>query len=103
MDQPQPTPPNATPEPKAYSLKEIESQFLTIMRNNQNAVFSGYLSTIAIERLGYKVTPRSQFILNEDLTEIKIQELPDDVPVAPAPEAPQPPAEEPKSGAVAAK
>lgn len=87
-------------EPKKFSLKETESQLLSIIRNNNNSTFSASLSAIAIERLGYKVTQRTQFALNEDLTEVTIQELPEDVPTIPA-EPTEP--EAPASGAVAAK
>lgn len=98
-----------------YHLKEIETQLLVIVRNNQNAVFSAILSTLAADRLGYKVTERTQFELNPQLDTIKISELPEPpVPVAKAgdapadgtpptePAAPPTPPEEPKTGAVAA-
>lgn len=92
----------AEPNKQTFNLKDIETELLKVIITNHNATFSAVLSSIANERLGYKVTANTQFQLTPDLKTINISELPEDVPVAKAPEAEtQPPAEEPKSGAVA--
>lgn len=92
--------PKAAPKAQTFNLKEVESQTLMILQQSHQRSFAATLSLLAQERMGYKVTERTQFKLNAELTEIEISELPEDVPVANAPA--QPPAE-PKSGAVPAK
>lgn len=77
-------------EVKQYSLQTHETQFLRYLRTHQEAVFAGYLSTIASSRLGYAVTPNTKFELTEGMTDIKLSELPpvdnstQDNPVVPA-------------------
>lgn len=95
---------------QSFNFKPIETELLKIIIANHNATFSAVLSQIATERFAYQVTANTQFEIAPDLTSVKISELPEDVPVAKAgegqapeqPTPPQPPAEEPKSGAVAA-
>lgn len=82
-------------QPKTYDLKEAETQTITILHRNQQAAFSAVLSLIASERLGYKITDRTQFRLNEDLSTIEISELEDEVPVVKD--------DKPKSAAVTSK
>jgi len=97
-----PEQPKITGKPKTFNLKQIDTQLLVITRQNHNAVFSSILSTIAIDRYGYPITQNSQFVLNDRMDELTIQELEPQVPVAKA-EAPNPdvPAE-PATGAVTA-
>jgi hypothetical protein len=75
--------PSDAPKEKQFSLKPNETSLLHFVREKQEAVFSGILSTIAAERLSYQVTDRTQMKLNADLTEIVFTELP------PPPEEPQ--------------
>lgn len=100
---PVPSQPAPADDVKTFSLRATETQLLTIIRNNQNAIFSAALSTIAVDRLGYKVTGHTQFELDAELTTVKLRELPQDVPVAPAPGQSPNPNEAPSSGAVSAK
>jgi hypothetical protein len=92
----------AAPKAQTFNLKDAETQTLQIIQQNHQRGFATILSLLATERMGYKVTERTQFKLNAEMTEIEISELPEDVPTANAPAPPQPPAE-PKSGAVPAK
>jgi hypothetical protein len=102
---PEPAAPADQPKVKEFSLKPVESQVLATMQQTHQAAFASVLAMLAQERFAYPVTQRTQFQLNPELTIIKIQELPEDVPVAGPPEAqpaaPQEP-EAPKSGAVTA-
>lgn len=68
-----------------YSLKEAETNTLNIIQQSHQRNFAATLSLIAQERMGYKVTERTQFKLNPELTEIEISELDEDVPTIPAP------------------
>lgn len=90
----------AEPAAKVFNLKEAESQTLLILQQSHQRSFAALLSMISQERMGYKVTERTQFKLNPDFTEIEITELPPDVPATPAPEDGN--GEEPKSGVVTA-
>lgn len=71
-------------EPKTYGLSEQETSLLVFVRNHMDAIFSGIISTIAGTRLGYSVTPNTQFNLSGDLKNITIMELgtPEQAPVA---------------------
>lgn len=62
-------------EVKQYSLQAHETQFLRYLRQHQEAVFAGYLSTIAGSRLAYAVTPNTKFELTGDMTVMKLSEL----------------------------
>lgn len=102
------------PASQKFNLKETESRLLLIVHNNQQAVFSAILASIAVDRLGYNITPQTQFKLDDKLSTIEIEEIPEQVPVAKAktgekavepqttPAAPPQPPAEPKTGAVAA-
>jgi hypothetical protein len=92
----------AAPKAQTFNLKDAESQTLRVLQGNHQASFATVLSLLATERMGYKVTQRTQFKLNAEMTEIEISELPEDVPTANAEQPKQPPAEA-ESGAVAAK
>lgn len=72
--------PKQTTDPKSFSLKEHETNLLTFTRSHSEAIFSGILSTIAMDRLSYKVTDRTKFQLNGDLTEMSLEELPEEIP-----------------------
>lgn len=94
----------AKPKAQTFNLKDVESQTLMILQQSHQRSFAATLSLLAQERMGYKVTERTQFKLNAEMTEIEISELPEDVPVATAPGKPgETPPAEPKAGAVAAK
>lgn len=95
-DEPQDGP--KEPKTESFKLKQVETQVLTIMQNNQQASFAAVLSMLATERLGYPVTARTQFKLDPSFSTIEITEAPEDVPVANTEEKP----EEPKSPVVAA-
>ena len=73
-------------KPTVYDLKPIETNLLVMVRDYQQKVFSAIISTIAIDRLGQKVSDRTQFMLNDDLTKMSLRELPP----TPQPEAPKP-------------
>lgn len=76
--------PKKTNDTQSFTLKTNESNLLTFTRSHQEAIFSGILSTIAMERLGYNVTERTKFSLNAELTEVTLEELTD----GPEPESP---------------
>lgn len=61
---------------------------LIMVQQNQNSIFSILLSHIAGARLAYPVSQRTQFMLNNELTEMKVGELKEQVPTATTP--PQP-------------
>lgn len=61
-------------ESKEYGLKGIESQLLTIIVNQHQALLSNVLSFIALERLAVQVTPQTQFQLSDDFTKVTITE-----------------------------
>lgn len=108
MPDPTPAEPKApaTPKTQTFNLKDVETQTLMILQTSHQRSFAATLSLLAQERMGYKVTERTQFKLNGELTEIEISELPEDVPVAGAPTTesqPETPPADGKSGAVAAK
>lgn len=96
--------PAAPSKPQTFNMKSSETNTLLVMQSNHQSTFSGVLSLIAQERMGYQITPRTQFKLNAELTTIEISEVAEDVPVAVAPSAPDesPAPETPKSGAVTA-
>lgn len=81
---------------KTFSLKQAETQTLVVMQNSHQQAFAALLSMIAVERLGYHVTEKTQFKLNPELSEIEITEIVD-VPTT------KPDKPEEKSGAVEAK
>lgn len=60
-------------EPKKFSLKKIETQ---VIQQQQNAVLSTFISYIAVERLGIKVTTTTRFEINSDLSEVTIHNEP---------------------------
>ena len=63
-------------EAKQYSLQANETQFLRYLKQHQEAIFAGYLSTIAGSRLGYRVTPNTKFEITNDFTNLQLTELP---------------------------
>lgn len=62
---------------KKLSLKTHEINLLNFTREHSEAIFSGILSTIALDRLGYPVTNRTKFSLSADLSEMSLEELPE--------------------------
>lgn len=98
------------PKAQTFNLKDVETQTLMILQSSHQRSFAATLSLLAQERMGYRVTDRTQFKLNANMTEIEISELPEDVPVAGAAEAhaaadkamPDTPPAEPNTGAVTA-
>jgi hypothetical protein len=73
---------------KTFNLTAGETQALQIAKGQLDAVFSVFLSHIANARLAYPVSQRTQFVLDPQFKELKIGELPEDVPTAT--EAPRP-------------
>ena len=71
---------------KTYSLKPAETNMLRYVHSHQQAIFSGILSTVAIDRLAYHVSENTKFELNGDFTELKLSEMPAPETVAPTPE-----------------
>jgi hypothetical protein len=65
--------PEASQAPK-YGLRAAESEQLVFVKSHLDAVFSGVLSTIAAERLGYRVTSNTQFRLSPDFKSVEIWE-----------------------------
>jgi len=57
-----------------HELKPQQTALLVYIRNHHQAIFSGILSTMAID-LNYKVTDKTQFSLSADLTSMTITEL----------------------------
>lgn len=49
------------PEEKQFGLKPIEIQMLNVFQQQYNNTLSNFLSFIAMERLAYQVTERTQF------------------------------------------
>jgi hypothetical protein len=64
-------------EAKTFSLSEHETNLLSFVQNHQQAIFSGLLSTIAMDRLAVKVTDHTQFELSSDFKKITISEKPE--------------------------
>lgn len=71
---------------KTYSLKPAETNMLRFIHNHQQAIFSGVLSTISIDRLAYHVSENTKFELNGDFTQLRLTEMPPAETVAPTPE-----------------
>ena len=59
---------------KEYDLPESSTHLLIYTRNHLDAIFSGLLSTIANDRLNYKVTDKTQFKLNANMTKVTMEE-----------------------------
>lgn len=59
---------------KEYKLSENDTHFLIYTRNHLDAIFSGLLSTIANDKLKYKVTDKTKFKLNANFTTVEISE-----------------------------
>lgn len=64
-----------------YQLSPADSNLLVYIKNHQDAIFSGVLSTIALDRLKYNVTDKTQFKISEDFSKITITELEEESPV----------------------
>lgn len=64
------------PKPKQYSLKPIELQMIGVVNEQHQAMLSNMLSFIAIDRLGYHVTERTQYRIDEK-GNLFIWEVPD--------------------------
>lgn len=60
---------------KDFSLKPAESNLLIYVKNHQEAIFSGLISTIAMDRLAYKVTENTKFTLSEDFSKMTVEEV----------------------------
>jgi hypothetical protein len=60
---------------KQFSLKTEDTNLLQYVRQHQNAIFSGILSTMAITKFGYKVDEKTKFELSEDLTKVTISQI----------------------------
>lgn len=90
---------STTPEEKVYSLKAAETNLLRYIKQHQEAIFAGILSTIATDRLAYHVTPNTKFELTGDFAQMKLTEVEPEpqaqesteaaIPVVAAPEAPK--------------
>lgn len=63
------------PEGKEYGLRPADRNMLIYVRNHLDAIFSGLISTVAIDRFGYKVTPNTQFRISDDFTKVTITEI----------------------------
>lgn len=77
--QPQQAPPANNERPntsKQFGLSVPESQLLVMIQQNTNAIMSAALSFISSDRLGYKVTPRTQFNLDQNFQRLTISEAP---------------------------
>jgi len=58
-----------------HKLDVADSNLLIYVRNHQQAIFSGLLSTIAITKLKYPVDENTKFQLSDDLSEITITQI----------------------------
>lgn len=65
------------PEPKQYDLKNIEVAHINAIRKSSERVLTSYLITVATERLGYTVTPNTQFQIGSNTNSLLIVELPE--------------------------
>lgn len=63
---------------KKIELSKAETSLLIYVQNHQQAIFSGLLSTIAIDKHKVAVDEKTQFKLNADLTEMEITQLEED-------------------------
>lgn len=63
---------------KDYKLRPADSNLLIYTRNHIDAILSGLISTIAMDRLGYKVTDKTKFTLSDDYGTLNITELDDE-------------------------
>ena len=70
-----PVAPPAPKDQKSFDLAHNDSQFLVMVRQQLDAMFSLALSHIAVSRLGYNVSPNTQFVLNAEMNHLKIGEL----------------------------
>ena len=61
-----------------HELRPADSNLLIYVRNHTEAILSGVISTIAMDRLNYKVTDKTQFKLSPDFTRITISETKQD-------------------------
>lgn len=64
-------------EPKQFNLKPIETQLLSATQAQFQTLASNVLSFIAIERLAYTVTEKTQFSVSQDFTTVAISEKED--------------------------
>jgi len=64
-------------EGKEYNLKPSDSNLIMYMRRQCDAIMSGLISNIAMDRLGYTVTEKTQFSLSDDYATITITEAED--------------------------
>lgn len=62
---------------KEYSLKPLETQLLATTQQQFQVLVSNLLSFIAIERLAYTVTEKTQFAVSPDFTSVSISEKED--------------------------
>lgn len=62
---------------KKIELSKAETSLLIYVQNHQQAIFSGLLSTIAIDKHKIAVDDKTQFKLNADLTEMEISKIDD--------------------------
>jgi hypothetical protein len=61
---------------KKFSLKKIEIQMLEVLQQQYFSTLSNFLSFIALERLAYTVTPKTQFKITDGT--LAIWENPDE-------------------------
>lgn len=64
------------PEPKKYGLTTDETRLMGFLRQTQDQTMSVIISYIASGRLGYKLTPQTQFNIDPEFKTITINELP---------------------------
>ena len=63
---------------KEFEFSTAETNLLIYTRQHLDAIFSGLLSTTVMDKHGYKVTDKTKFELNPDLTSVKVTEIEDD-------------------------
>lgn len=59
---------------KVFSLKNAEVEMIRYITTHHNAIMAFVTSFIAAERLGYPITPNTQFIMMDNFTKVKIVE-----------------------------
>jgi hypothetical protein len=69
---------------KKFDLKDIEKQYINVLFQQHNAVVSNTFAYFAITRLGYEVTPKTMFKLNDDMSTLEIWEADTNAPNADA-------------------
>lgn len=75
---------NKMDDKKSYSLKNTETQVLTVLQQAYQQGLAAYVSSVLLERLAYPITPNTAFEIQDGLNEVKVWENTPEPPVEPA-------------------